>query len=154
LARGQAVAALASLRLACAAWHELDAPYEAARTRVLVAAAYDALDDADAAVRERMAARACFERLGARSDLEALDALDGVGAAQNGADHGLSPRELEVLDLVAHGRTNKEIAGALFLSEKTVARHVSNIFTKLGVSSRSAATAFAFAHGLVDAAPA
>jgi len=154
LARGQAVAALASLRLACAAWHELDAPYEAARTRVLVAAAYDALDDADAAVRERMAARACFERLGARSDLDALDALDGVGAAQNGADHGLSPRELEVLDLVAHGRTNKEIAGALFLSEKTVARHVSNIFTKLGVSSRSAATAFAFAHGLVDAAPA
>jgi DNA-binding CsgD family transcriptional regulator len=157
LARGQAVAALASLRLACAAWHELDAPYEAARTRVLVAAAYDALDDADAAVRERMAARACFERLGARSDLDALDALDaldGVGAAQNGADHGLSPRELEVLDLVAHGRTNKEIAGALFLSEKTVARHVSNIFTKLGVSSRSAATAFAFAHELVDAAPA
>jgi len=149
LARGQAVAGLAALRLACAAWHELDAPYEVARTRVLVAEAYDALDDADSAGRERAAARACFGRLGATADLRGLD---GPGVTRAASDHGLSPREVEVLGLIAQGKSNREIAALLFLSEKTVARHVSNIFTKLGVSSRSAATAFAFTHALVDRA--
>ncbi len=147
LARGQGVAALSSLRAACSAWNELDAPYEAARTRVLLGAAYDLLDDADAAQRELAAARACFERLGATA---ALDALDGMASSPNPADHGLSPREHEVLELVSAGKTNREIAGELFLSEKTVARHLSNIFTKLGVSSRAAATAYAYEHDLVS----
>lgn len=147
LARGQGVTALASLRAACNSWNELDAPYEAARTRVLLADAYALLDDDDGAERERAAARACFERLGARA---ALRALDGHGAGSDDVpDHGLSPREREVLELVARGLTNRDIAGELFLSEKTVARHVSNIFTKLGVSSRSAATAYAYEQGLV-----
>src|SRR4029450_6590519 len=116
-----------------------------ARTRVLLADAYDLLDDADAAERERAAARACFERLGAAAALGALDAA----STSEVSDHGLSPREREVLTLVAGGLTNREIAAELFLSEKTVARHLSNIFTKLGVSSRAAAPAFAYEHGLV-----
>jgi DNA-binding NarL/FixJ family response regulator len=139
------VAALGSLRLALTAWQELDAPYEAARTRVLLAQAYRALDDEDAAVRECAAARACFRELGALADLEALETAPEPVC-------GLSPRELEVLRLVATGDSNRAIAEALFLSEKTVARHVSNIFTKLGVSSRSAATAYAFANGLAQPA--
>jgi ATP/maltotriose-dependent transcriptional regulator MalT len=148
LARGEGVAALASLRAACTAWNELDAPYEAARTRVLLGDAYALLDDDDGAERERSAARTCFERLGATAALRALDG-DGDGRTGPADTHGLSPRELEVLGLVAGGSTNREIAGELFLSEKTVARHVSNIFTKLGVSSRAAATAYAYEHGLV-----
>ncbi len=141
LARGQSVVALGALRLALAAWQELDAPHEAACTRVLLADAYRALGDDDAADREQAAARACFERLGATGDLCALDG----GPAPT---HGLTGRELEVLALVATGRSNREIAGDLFLSERTVARHVSNIFTKIDVSSRSAATAFAYDNGL------
>jgi len=151
LARGQAVSALGRLRLAFGLWQELDAPFEAARTRVLLADAYRALDDADAATRECAAARSCFERLGAAADLADLDA-HGPSATvtlKAKAVAGLSPREVEVLTLVATGMTNRDVAGQLFLSEKTVARHVSNIFTKLEVSSRSAATAFAFANGLV-----
>ncbi len=147
LAREEGVAALASLQAACTAWNELDAPYESARTRVMLADAYALLDDTDAAERERAAARACFERLGAAAALRELDGARHVGAGA--AEHGLSPREREVLGLVAHGDTNREIASTLFLSEKTVARHLSNIFTKLGVSSRSAATAYAYEHGLV-----
>jgi ATP/maltotriose-dependent transcriptional regulator MalT len=147
LARGEALIALASLRAACTAWNELDAPYEAARTRVLLGDAYELLDDSDAAERERAAARACFERLGADA---ALQDLDGP-VDDDSTGPGLSPREREVLDLVVGGLTNREIAGELYLSEKTVARHVSNIFTKLGVSSRAAATAYAYEHGLVRA---
>jgi DNA-binding CsgD family transcriptional regulator len=145
LARKEGVTALASLRGACTAWNELDAPYEVARVRVLLAEAHALLGDDDGAERERAAARACFERLGAVADLHALD---GPGASRAADAHGLSPRELEVLALVAGGRSNRDIAGTLFLSEKTVARHVSNIFTKLGVSSRAAATAYAYEHGL------
>ena len=144
LAKGQAVTALAALRLALNMWQQLDAPYEAARTRVLLADAYRALDDVDASTRECATARATFERLGAAADLRALDASPE-------APCGLSAREVEVLSLVAMGKSNREIAGQLFLSEKTVARHLSNIFTKLNVSSRSAATAFAFANGVVAA---
>ena len=119
-------------------------PYEAARARTLLAEAYRALDDGDAANREREAARATFERLGVSGDLHL------VGPAAPPC--GLTAREVEVLQQVAAGRTNREIAGGLFLSEKTVARHVSNIFAKLDVSSRSAATAFAFKHNLVTSA--
>ncbi|HEY2330758.1 MAG TPA: LuxR C-terminal-related transcriptional regulator [Acidimicrobiales bacterium] len=144
LAQGRPVVALGLLRMALAFWQDFDAPYDAARTRVLLAEAYQALDDTDAATRERAAARACFERLGAVADLGSLD-------DKPASPGGLSPRELEVLRLVATGQTNRQVAAALFLSEKTVARHVSNIFTKLDVTSRSAATAFAYSNGLVIA---
>jgi DNA-binding CsgD family transcriptional regulator len=142
LADGVAVEAVAALRLACTAWHELDAPYEVARTRVLLAAAYAALDDHDAAARERAAARECFARVGAIPELRALEEEPDAPPA------GLTAREVEVLRQVATGASNREIADALFISEKTVARHLSNIFTKIGVASRSAATAFAFDHRL------
>lgn len=92
------------------------------------------------------AARALFVEIGARptqADLDALSRQPGVTAT------GLTTRELEVLRAVAAGKTNRTIAGELFLSEKTIARHVSNIFTKLGVASRSAATAYAYQHDLV-----
>ncbi|HUQ64023.1 MAG TPA: response regulator transcription factor [Acidimicrobiales bacterium] len=143
---GQGVTALASLRLAFNLWHELDAPYEAARTRVLLAEAYRALDDEDAAARECAAARACFERLGAAADVRAL-------LQEKAVPCGLSPREVEVLRRVATGESNRDIAKGLFISEKTVARHVSNIFTKLDVSSRSAATAFAYENRLLAGSP-
>ena len=143
LARGQTVVALAALRMALTAWQELDAPHEVACTRVLVSQAYEALGDADAAERERSAARVVFERLGATTDLCALDEVPPASS------HGLSTREVEVLGLLATGATNQQIAEQLFLSDRTVARHVSNILAKLGVSSRSAATAFAFSNGLV-----
>jgi DNA-binding CsgD family transcriptional regulator len=142
LAQDQPVVALGLLRLALSFWQEFDAPYEAARTRVLLADAYRGLDDTDAASREIGLARIGFERLGAAADLRALDDPPVTPA-------GLSPRELEVLRLVASGLSNRDIAGRLVLSEKTVARHISNIFVKLDVSSRSAATAFAFSNHLV-----
>ena len=91
---------------------------------------------------EHDAARSVFARLGAKPDLERLETTTTGG-------HGLSRRELEVLRLVAAGRTNREIATSLVISEHTVARHVQNMFAKLGVSSRAAATAFAFEHDLV-----
>jgi ATP/maltotriose-dependent transcriptional regulator MalT len=145
LARGQGVTALPALRSAFTHWNELDVPYEAARTRVLLAQAYEALDDHDAAARECAAARTCFEQLGATADLHAL-------VADTAAPCGLTDREVEVLRLVATGRTNREVAQHLVISEKTVARHLANIFTKVGVGSRSAATAFAYANGLASAA--
>ena len=142
LAAGDARAALVALRSARETWHALEAPYEIARTRVLVGAACHALGDEEAAALERDAARSIFQRLGAKPDLARLSA--GTTDA-----HGLSARELEVLRLVASGKSNREIASALVISEHTVARHLQNIFAKLGVSSRSAATAFAFEHDLV-----
>jgi ATP/maltotriose-dependent transcriptional regulator MalT len=147
LAAGEPESALVSLRRAQTVWQELEAPYEAARVRVLVGLACRALGDEDSAALELDAARAAFEQLGAAPDVLRVDSL----AAHDVADetHGLSGRELEVLRLVASGKTNREIAGALVVSEHTVARHLQNIFQKLGVSSRTAATAFAFEHELV-----
>jgi DNA-binding CsgD family transcriptional regulator len=144
LAEDNPQAALPLLRRAWTLWQRVDAPYEAARTRVQVGAACRALGDDDAARMELDAARTVFEQLGARSDLASL-----APASAAAADHPLTTRECEVLALVAQGQTNRSIATALFLSEKTVARHVSNIFTKIDVSSRAAATAFAYEHGLV-----
>jgi DNA-binding CsgD family transcriptional regulator len=138
-------AALVSLREACRLWQELEAPYETARTRVLIGRACRALGDEDTAALELEAATSAFEKLGALPDLARVEAM--TGRAEN--THGLTPRELEVLRLVAAGKTNREIAAALVVSEHTVARHVQNIFTKLRVSSRTAATAFAFEHRLV-----
>jgi DNA-binding NarL/FixJ family response regulator len=146
LAAGAAHAALASLRSALHAWHELAAPYEAARARVLLALACRALEDEDTARLELEAARAAFEDLAARPDVRRVEALTRDDGDET---YGLSRRELEVLRLVAAGRTNRQIAATLVLSEHTVARHVQNIFAKLCVSSRTAATAFAFEHDLV-----
>jgi DNA-binding CsgD family transcriptional regulator len=144
LAEGDARAALVALREAHATWQELEAPYEIARTRALVGLACRALGDEDAAALELEAARDIFEELGAAPDLARLESL------QTRADaYGLSPRELEVLRLVAEGMTNREIAVALTISEHTVARHLQNIFAKLHLSSRTAVAAFAFEHGLV-----
>lgn len=147
LAEGDARNALTPLRASWTAWRQLDAPYEAARTRVLIGLACRELGDDDSAGMELDAAREVFHALGAVPDLERVDALrPGVAPAAG----GLTPRELEVLRLVAAGKTNRAIADDLVISEKTVARHLSNIFDKLGVSSRSAATAYAYEHGLTE----
>lgn len=145
LARGEAHAALAVLQRACSAWQELSAPYQAARARALIAQACRRLGDEATAGLELDAATAVLKQLGAAPDLARIDQL---ATPAPGSAHGLTPRELEVLRLVARGSTNRAIAGALFISEKTVHRHVSNIFMKLGVSTRAAAAAFAFEHGL------
>jgi len=147
LAAGDAGTALLALRRAWRVWEEVEAPYEAARARALMGAACRALKDDDAAALELEAARRAFVELGAAVDIARLDLLvRGVGT---GESDGLTARELQVLRLVAAGRTNKAIAAELVLSERTVDRHVSNIFTKLGVSSRAAATAHAYEHQLV-----
>jgi DNA-binding NarL/FixJ family response regulator len=151
LAGGEAEAALEPLRRAFRVWHEVGAPYIAARLRVLLARACRALGDRDTATLELDLARAVFQRLGAAPDLAALDKTVAApeAPAAGSTPANLSRRELEVLRLVASGKTNKLIAKQLFLSEKTVDRHVSNIFVKTNVSSRAAATAFAYQHGLV-----
>jgi DNA-binding CsgD family transcriptional regulator len=147
LLEGDARGALVALRRAWAEWQELAAPYEAARVRVRIGLACRTLGDDEAAEMELDAARWAFEQLGAVPDLERTRALSRAGAAE--PTTGLTTRELEVLRLVATGKTNRSIAGDLFVSEKTVARHVSNIFAKLGLSSRAAATAYAYEHDLV-----
>lgn len=147
LAEGDASAALAHLRRAWQAWQQIDAPYPAARVRMLAGLACRALGDDDGSKLELDAARAVFERLGAAADLARIDAL--AGKMSSASAGGLTARELQVLRLVAAGKTNKAIAAELHLSEKTVDRHVSNIFTKLGVPSRAAATAYAYEHELL-----
>ena len=144
LAEDDPQGALPLLRRAWALWQQVDAPYEAARTRVQVSAACRALGDDDAARMELDAARTVFEQLGAQSDLASLAPAEGAAPG-----HPLTARECEVLALVAQGHTNRGIATILFLSEKTVARHLSNIFTKINVNSRAAATAYAYEQGLV-----
>ena len=147
LAEGDAWSALASLRDACQAWQELGAPYEAARARVLVGLACRELGDADAGEMELDGARRAFQELGAEPDVARVKTLSGRRAPK--AAGGLTAREVEIVRLVATGRTNRAIGDELVISEKTVARHVSNIFAKLGVSSRSAVTAYAYEHDLV-----
>jgi DNA-binding CsgD family transcriptional regulator len=147
LAAGDVQTAIVALRQACRAWQELEAPYEAARTRVLIGLACRALSDDDSASFELEAARSVFANLEAAPDLARVDAL--AGRTEPADAYGLTPRELQVLRLVAGGETNRAIAAVLTLSERTVDRHVSNIFRKLGVSSRAAATAYAYEHGLV-----
>jgi DNA-binding CsgD family transcriptional regulator len=147
LAEGDARAALHALRQAGQAWQRLEAPYEAASVRVLVGLACHALGDDDTAALELGAAREVFAELGAAPDLARVESL--AGNAVSGETHGLTARELQVMRLVAAGETNKAIAAELVLSERTVDRHVSNIFNKLNVSSRAAATAYAYEHQLV-----
>jgi DNA-binding CsgD family transcriptional regulator len=138
---GDCEPALVALRTAQRIWLELDAPYEVARTRALLARVCTALDDSEAAALELESAREIFRELGAAPDLARIERVTR-------AAHGLSPRELEVLRLVAAGKSNRQIAGELVISEHTVARHVQNIFMKLGLSSRAGAAAFAFEHDL------
>jgi DNA-binding CsgD family transcriptional regulator len=135
--------ACATLRQAVTRWTEIGVPYEVATARTLLGQACRQGDDASGAAAAFDAARALFDELGVR-----VDARESSPAPVR-LPAGLTEREAEVLRLVAAGHTNKEVAAALFLSAKTVARHLSNIFTKTGVSSRSAATAFAFEHDLI-----
>lgn len=139
------VEALPFLREAIRGWQELDAPYDAARSRVLAARAAQGLGDKDAADLDLEVAGALFDRLGATEDAMRVARLGSRSPVP-----GLTAREAEVLSCVAAGQSNREVAATLFISEKTVARHLSNIFTKLGVSSRTEAAAFAFRQGLVS----
>lgn len=147
LARADGAAACVALGDALERWQELDVPYEIATARLLLGQACRVVGDEDGAIGSFLAAREIFERLGAALDTRAARDLYTPQALPA----GLTEREVEVLRLVAAGSSNKDVAAALFLSEKTVSRHLSNIFTKIGVSSRSAATAYAFEHGLVRA---
>jgi DNA-binding NarL/FixJ family response regulator len=145
LAEHRPDAAVARLRDALAIWRDLDMPYEAARTSEPIGAACRALGDADGARMERAAAARVYGELGAVTDLARVEArMSGP------ASGGLTPREVQVLRLVARGKTNRAIADDLAISEKTVARHLSNIFTKLDLATRAAATAYAFRHGLAE----
>ena len=147
LAEDQAVAALEASRVASLAWQELDAPYEAAHTRVLIGRAYRALGDREGAQLEFEAAHDTFEKLGAAPAASRVAELEAAEPRPTTA--GLTGREVEVLRLIASGVTNRQIAERLAISEKTVARHISNIFTKLDLPSRAAATAYAYEHKLV-----
>lgn len=149
LAADDARGALAELRPAWLVWRDVGAPHEAAAVRVLMGEACRRLGDLDGAATELVAARRTFRELGAAPDLLSLDATAKGAAEVTLGACGLTDRELEVLALVAAGRSNRAIADELYISIKTVARHVSNIFTKLGVSSRAAATAQAYEHHLM-----
>jgi DNA-binding CsgD family transcriptional regulator len=145
LAEGDAAGALDRLRAATAAWQTLKLPWETARTRILVARALTAEGDEAGAQAEYRTALATFEQLGAGADVQETRALMGQPAS---LPRGLTAREAEVLRLVAAGKTNRDIAVELVISEHTVARHLQNLFAKIGVSSRAAATAFAYEHSL------
>lgn len=146
LTRGDSEGALVRLRRAVEGWRSLDAPYETARTRVLIARACRALGDGDTATLELDAALRGFTELGA-----SVEDAHRFASLQPDRDHGLSPRELEVLRLVATGITNPAIADELHIAVKTVDRHVASILSKLGVATRTAATAFAYEHDLLPA---
>ena len=133
LAEGSHAEALPVLRDACRRWYELGAAYDAAATCVRLAEVYRAFGDAASADAERARAEAVYERLGARPPIRELP-------------HGLTPREYEVLTLVTDGRSNREIGAALFISDRTVARHLTNIYNKLGVTSRTQAARYAIDH--------
>jgi DNA-binding CsgD family transcriptional regulator len=147
LAEGDAADASALLGRARELLEKIGSPYEAARVRVTMGLACRAAGDDDGAALEWQAARAVFARLGAAPDLDRVDAL--MRGTQPARSCGLTSRELEVLRLVASGKTNKAIANELRLSEKTIDRHVSNIFGKIDVPSRAAATAWAYEHAVV-----
>jgi DNA-binding NarL/FixJ family response regulator len=137
-------AAIKTLRKSLNFWNELKAPYEAASARLLLSIAYREQGDQDTATMELAAARWIFKELEALPDLKKVEALLDI---KNEPDfHGLTLRELQLLQLVSEGKTNKAIAGILFISERTVERHLSNIFNKLEVNSRTEATAFAYKH--------
>jgi ATP/maltotriose-dependent transcriptional regulator MalT len=148
---GDPAGALPELRSAARAWRSLRMPYDAARVAVVLGLACAALGDRTAARLELDLAREAFAALGAKPDVERVDALvrRGEEPAEPGAASPLSAREREVLALVAAGRTNREIAAELVISQHTVGRHLENIFAKLGVTSRAAATAYGYEHHLL-----
>ena len=141
LAAGRPEVALPHLRRSADTWRELSAPYETARTGVLIARACRALGDEEGARLELESTRELFTELAATPDLRQVDSLEAPG--------GLSAREIQVLRLVAAGMTNRAIAAELYLSERTVHRHISNIFGRIGVNSRAAAAAYAAQHHLL-----
>ncbi len=145
LAEGNAKAALRVLRRAASGWRDMDAPYERARVRVLLGQTLQAIGDREGAELEFEAARRVFQSLGAAPDVARVEALSRTDGAR---PDGLSAREVDVLRLLAAGKTNRAIASELGISERTVDRHVSNIFAKLDVSSRAAATAYVYEHDL------
>jgi DNA-binding CsgD family transcriptional regulator len=147
LANGEPLAALEWLRAARTVWQELNAPYDVAQTRVLMGLAYRQLGDHEGAHLEFDAAHEVLEKLGAVAATNRL--ADLSAAPQPAGSTGLTGREIEVLRLIATGVTNRIIAERLQISEKTVARHISNIFTKLDLPSRAAATAYAYEHKLL-----
>lgn len=147
LAAGDPGSAIPSLRVAFATWHALEVPHEAARTRTALGRALAAVGDGDAASLEYEGARAIFADLGATPEMLEVEALSGSGRHRLPRD--LTSREVEVLRLLSSGDTNRSIAEKLVVSERTVDRHVSNIFAKLAVSTRSAATSHAIRHRLV-----
>ena len=142
LAEGEPAQALQKLRRAWRLWHDLGAPYDAARVRLLAAEACARLGDTDGAEMELDAARSALHDLGAHAE-------PARPRSVHGDEPALTTRETEVLVHVARGLTNREVAAQLFISEKTVARHLSNVFAKLGLASRAAATAWAYEHGVV-----
>jgi DNA-binding CsgD family transcriptional regulator len=147
LAEGDAASALPLLRSAARWWRELEAPYAVATLSVSIALACRSLGDEEAAQLELEAARATFSRLGARPDVDRVERL--LHPSPAAGLHGLTAREIEVLRLIAMGKTNQAIAKELFVSERTVHRHVSNIFDKLGVHSRAAAASYGIQHPIV-----
>jgi DNA-binding NarL/FixJ family response regulator len=147
LAAGNPREALVRLRLAWKEWQALEIPYAAARSREALGLACRALGDRAGGRMELEAARAVYEGLGAGPDVARIDAL--LAHRTEAGVHGLTSREVQVLRLVAAGKSNKELADALSLSVKTVERHVGNILTKLDVSSRVAATAWAYENEVV-----
>jgi DNA-binding NarL/FixJ family response regulator len=155
LGEGDPAGALSELRAAAGAWRALRMPYEGARTTVMVALACAALGDRVAADLELDNATVAFTELGAAPDLQRLAALTGGPIAIGSTPTrpglpALSAREREVLALVAAGKTNRDIAAALVISQHTAGRHVENIFAKLGVTTRAAATAYAYEHRLLS----
>ncbi|HEX9683275.1 MAG TPA: LuxR C-terminal-related transcriptional regulator [Acidimicrobiales bacterium] len=150
LAQGDTSAACATLRQAVQRWQQLEVPYEVATARLLLGQACRDGGDEDGATRSLASAAAIFDRLGASLDAGHIRDL----TSPSSLPAGLTAREAEVLSLVASGQTNKEIAATLHRSERTVARHLSNIFTKVGVTSRTAAAGFAYENGLAQPSPA
>src|SRR5262249_29277100 len=144
---GQPFEGLAVVRSASLRWQQLGVPYEVARCRTWLARAYEGIGDHAAARLERDAARTAFTNLGAMPDLLRLDSMPATGSVSSAL--GLTARETQVLMLLSAGATNRAIATALYISEKTVARHLSNIYGKLGVGSRTEAMRMAFENGLV-----
>lgn len=150
LADGEPLAALDKLRHACTLLNSMGAVYETARTRVLIGIACNERGDKDTAEMELESAKDTFQQLGAAPDLKRIESFTDDTTAEIGKSHGLTSRELQVLRLLATGKTNNAIASELFISERTVDRHVSNILGKLNVPTRAAATAYAYEHNLIN----
>ena len=150
-AEGNLEGALPSYGRAAELWRDLQAPYQLSRLRLKIGRTCAALGDSEGAGREIEAARDVFGKLGAEPDRKTAD--EQLRSLRQGVEGFLTPRQVEVLQLVAEGLTNREIAQRLGLSERTVDRHVSDTLTRIDVSTRAAATAFAISRGLIILPP-